>query len=319
MTTRLLAVLAVLAVAGAVQAQPWPSKPIRIVNGNAPGGSADVTARVVGDVAARGLGQSFIVENRPGAGGGIALDTVVRAAPDAYTLLISADSSLYHPLLRPGTTVNPEKQLTPVIILTTQPLVLAVHSSLGIKTAAEFVARAKAAPAPLPYATPSATGTQVVAAEAFFRAAGIKLTNIPYKGGGQAVGDLASGQVPVGVLGSAPLVPHAAAGRVVLLAVSSKNRSGVLPNVPTMAEAGYPGIDLAQWFGILGPAGMPREAVARLSAEFQKALADPEVKQRLATAALEGVGGSPEDMARRMREESVVWLRIAKEVGMRVE
>ncbi|MFN0162034.1 MAG: Bug family tripartite tricarboxylate transporter substrate binding protein, partial [Burkholderiales bacterium] len=299
MKTRLFALLAALALASAAQAQPWPSKPIRIINGNAPGGSADVTARVVGDVAARALGQPFVIESRPGAGGGIALDAVVRAAPDGYTLLISADSSLYLPLLRPGATINPEKQLTPIVIASTQPLVLAVHSSLGIKTAAELVARAKAAPAPLPYATPSATGTQVVAAEAFFRVAGIKLTNIPYKGGGQAVGDLASGQVPIGVLGSAPLVPHAAAGRIVLLAVSSKNRSAVLPNVPTMAEAGYPGIDLSQWFGILGPAGMQREAVARLSAEFLKALADPEVKQRLATAALEGVGGTPEDMARR--------------------
>ncbi|MBL8382934.1 MAG: tripartite tricarboxylate transporter substrate binding protein [Burkholderiales bacterium] len=319
MTFRTCAAAVAFTLAAAAHAQPWPSKPIRIINGNAPGGSADVSARVVGDVAARGLGQPFVIENRAGAGGGIALDAVVRAAPDGHTLLISADSSLYLPMMRPGAGFSPEKQLTPIVILTTQPLVLAVNSALGIRTAAEFVARAKAAPAPLPYATPSATGTQVVAAEAFFRIAGIRLTNIPYKGGGQAVGDLASGQVPVGMLGSAPLVPHAAAGRIVMLAVSSKNRSAVLPQVPSLAEAGYPGVDLSQWFGILGPAGLPREIVARLSAEFLKALADPDVRQRLATAALEGVGGTPEDMARRMREESAVWLRIARDVGMRVE
>ena len=135
----------------------------------------------------------------------------------------------------------------------------------------------------------------------------------------RVVGDVASGHVPVGVLGSAPLVPHAAAGRIVLLAVSSRQRSSVLPDVPTMAEAGFPGIDLSQWFGILGPAGLPVDVVARLSAEFQKALADPDVKRRLAGAALETVGGSPEGMARRLRDESGAWVRIARDVGMRIE
>ena len=310
---------ALLLAAASAAAQVWPTKPIRLINGNAPGGSADVSARVVGDVAARALGQPIIIESRPGASGGIALDAVARAAPDGYTLLISADSSLYQPLLRAAPAHTFEKNLTPIVILTAQPLVLAAHASLGVKTAAELVAYAKAAPAPLAYATPSAGGTQVVAAEAFFRVAGIKLTNIPYKGGGQAVGDLASGHVPVGVLGSAPLVPHAAAGRIVLLAVSSRQRSSVLPDVPTMAEAGFPGIDLSQWFGILGPAGLPADVVARLSAEFQKALADPDVKRRLAGAALETVGGSPEGMARRLRDESGAWVRIARDVGMRIE
>ena len=126
------------------------------------------------------------------------------------------------------------------------------------------------------------------------------------------MGDLASGQVPVGVLGSVPLLPHAASGRIVLLAVASKIRSSVLPNVPTMAEAGYAGIDLSQWFGLLGPAGMPPEVLARLSAEFQKALADPDVRRKLAGAALEAVGGTPEEFARRMRDEGVVWARIAR-------
>ncbi len=316
---RLTLFLLALCASPIAQAQAWPTKPIRIINGNAPGGSADASIRVIGDVVSRALGQQLIVENRAGASGGIAFDAVARAAPDGYTLLISADSSLYQPILKPSLPYSVEKSLTPITILTMQPLVLAAHSSLGVKTAGELVARAKASAVPLAYATPSAGGTQTVAGEAFARVAGIKMTNIPYKGGGQAVGDLASGQVPVGVLGSAPLMPHAASGRIVMLAVASKTRSSVLPNVPTMAEAGFPGIDLSQWFALLGPAGLPPEVLARLSTEFLKALADPDVKRRLAGAGLEPVGGSPEEFRQRLAQESAVWARIAKEVGLRVE
>lgn len=317
--TQVAAALTCLIAAALAQAQAWPTKPIRIINGNAPGGSADVSARVVSDAVARALGQPFIIESRPGASGGIAMDAVARAAPDGYTLLIGSDSSLYQPILKPSLPYTVEKNFAPIVILTSQPLVLAAHASLKVKTAAELVALAKSSATPLPYATPSAGGTQTVAGAAFARVAGITLTNIPYKGGGQAVGDLASGQVPLGVLGSAPLMPHAASGRIIMLAVASKTRSSVLPDVPTMAEAGYPGIDLSQWFGLLGPAGMPPAVMARLSGEFQKALADPEVRRKLAASGLEAAGGTPEEFARRMRDEGVVWARIAKEVGMRAE
>lgn len=313
------AALTCLIGAALAQAQAWPSKPIRIINGNAPGGSADVSARVVSEMVSRALGQAFVIESRPGASGGIAMDAVARAAPDGYTLLIGSDSSLYQPILKPALPYTVEKNFAPIVILTSQPLVLAVHASLKVRTAAELVALAKSRAAPLPYATPSAGGTQTVAGAAFARVAGITLTNIPYKGGGQAVGDLASGQVPVGVLGAAPLIPHAASGRIIMLAVASKARSSVLPEVPTMAEAGYPGIDLSQWFGLLGPAGMPPAVMARLSGEFQKALADPEVRRKLAASGLEAAGGTPEDFARRMRDEGMVWARIAKEVGVRAE
>ena len=255
---RLTLFLLALCVSPIAQAQAWPAKPIRIINGNAPGGSADASIRVIGDVVSRALGQQLIVENRAGASGGIAFDAVARAAPDGYTLLISADSSLYQPILKPSLPYSVEKSLTPITILTMQPLVLAAHSSLGVKTAGELVARAKASAVPLAYATPSAGGTQAVAGEAFAKVAGIKMTNIPYKGGGQAVGDLASGQVPVGVLGSAPLMPHAASGRIVMLAVASKTRSSVLPNVPTMAEAGFPGIDLPNGLPCWGRRACPR-------------------------------------------------------------
>jgi tripartite-type tricarboxylate transporter receptor subunit TctC len=314
------AMLTCLIAAALAQAQAWPNKPIRIINGNAPGGSADVTARVVSDAVSRSLGQPFIIESRAGATGGIAMDAVARAAPDGYTLLITADSSLYQPILKPSLPYTVEKNFSPIAILTSQPMVLAAHASLKVKNAAELVALAKRSTTPLPYATPSASGTQVVAGAAFARVAGITLTNIPYKGGGQAVNDLASGQVPLGVLGSAPLMPHAASGRIIMLAVASKTRSSVLPDVPTMAEAGYPGVDLSQWFGLLGPAGMPTAVIARLSNEFQKALADPEVRRKLAASGLEAAGGgTPEEFTRRMRDEGEVWARIAKEAGLRAD
>lgn len=316
---RAAAALACLIAVSATQAQVWPGKPIRVINGNAPGGSADATMRIIGDMVGRALGQQLVIENRAGASGGIAFEAVARAAPDGYTLLISADSSLYQPIIKPSLPYSVEKSLTPITILTMQPLVLAVHSSLGIKTVGELVAHAKASAAPLPYATPSSGGTQTVVGEAFARSAGIRMTNIPYKGGGQAVGDLASGQVPVAVLGSAPLLPHATSGRVIMLAVASKARSSVLPNVPSMAEAGYAGIDLSQWFALLGPAGLPQSVLARLSVEFQRALADPEVKRKLTAVGLEPVGGSPEEFARRVRDEGAVWGRIAKEAGLRAE
>lgn len=313
----LVILLAVLA-AGAAHAQ-WPFKPIRIIVGYAPGGTADVSARVVGEAAGRALGQTFIIDNRAGASGGIALEAVAKAAPDGYTLLVAPDSSLFQPLLKPSIPYRVETSLLPITNLTSQPLVIVVNPSLGATTLAGLVAIAKASATPLHYATPGIAGTQNIVAELFFRAAGIRLQNIPYKGGGQAVQDLVSGQLKVGVLGSAPVVPHGQSGRLHLLAVSTKARSASMPEVPTIAESGYAGFDMTQWFGILAPIGTPPEVVARLSSEFQKALADPGVKQRLANSGLEPVGGSPAEFARRIRDESVTWARAVTEFGIKLE
>jgi len=159
-------------------------------------------------------------------------------------------------------------------------------------------------------------GTQAVAAGIFFKMAGVKMIPVPYKGGGQAVVDLVSGQVPVAVLGSAPLMPQVSAGRIKLLAVTSKVRSKALSAVPTLAELGYPDMDIAQWFGAVAPAGTPNEVVARLSAAYNKALADPKITQRLFEAGLEAVGGTPENMGKRMAAETLIWSKAAKEAGL---
>jgi tripartite-type tricarboxylate transporter receptor subunit TctC len=315
---RLLLAFCLACVATSVAAQ-WPNKAIKVVVGYAPGGTTDVSARVVGDTLAKALGQSVIIENRPGAAGSIALEAAAKAAADGYTLLVAPDSSLFLPLIKPTVAINVERAFAPIALMTSQPMVILAHPSLGATTLAQLTAALKGAPAPTPYATSSIAGTQNIFAELFFRAAGMRVENIPYKGGGQAVQDVLGGQVKLAVLGTAPVLPHAASGKLNLLAVSTRARSPALPQVPAMSESGYPGIDMTQWFGALAPAGTPGEVVARLNAEINRALADPAVRQRLGAAGLEPLGGSAADMAGRLKAEGATWARAAKEFGIRGE
>jgi tripartite-type tricarboxylate transporter receptor subunit TctC len=218
--------------------------------------------------------------------------------------------------VNPALSYRTEKDLRPITILVSQPIIIAVHPAPGWKSVTDLIKAAKARPGEIAYAISSPTGTQALAGLIFFRMAKAKLIAIPYKGGGQAVVDLMSGQVPVAVLGAAPLVPQAKAGRVKLIAVTSKNRSKALPDVPTLAEMGYPEMDISQWFGAMAPAGTPGDIVNRLSVAYNKALADPKVVERLFNAGLEVVGGTPEEMGRRMKIETAVWSKAAKEAGM---
>ena len=308
--------LALCQVFQACYAQNWPTRPIRVLVGFAPGGTTDVSARFTSDIVSKELGQSIIVENRPGGAGSIALEALVRGPRDGYTIVIGSDSSFYQPVLTPSLSYRSEKDLLPITILTNQPIVIAVHPAPGWKSIADLLKAAKARPGQIAYALSSATGTQAVAAGIFFKMAGVKMIAVPYKGGGQAVVDLVSGQVPVAVLGSAPLMPQISSGRVKLLAVTSKARSKALPDVPTLAELGYPDMDISQWFGAVAPAGTPNEIVTRLAAAYNKALSDPKIVQRLFDAGLEAVGGSPETMGRRMAAETVIWSKAAKEAGL---
>jgi tripartite-type tricarboxylate transporter receptor subunit TctC len=206
--------------------------------------------------------------------------------------------------------------LQSVAILTNQPIVIAVHPAPGWKSINDLLKAAKAQPGQIAYALSSATGTQAVAAGIFFQGAGVKMIGVPYKGGGQAVVDLVSGHVPVAVLGSAPLVPQVKAGRVRLLAVTSGQRSKALPDVPTLAELGFKFMDISQWFGAVLPMGTPADVVNRMSLAYNKALADPKTQQRLFEAALETVGGTPDEMTKRMAVETVLWSKAAREAGL---
>lgn len=299
------------------RANAWPNGPIRFVVGYPPGGTSDVSARVVGEAVSERLGTLVVVENKPGALGRIATDAVARAKPDGQTFLVGPGESLFQQALEQKTGIKAGEPLLPVTILTTQSLVVAAHPARGWKTLADVVAAAKADPQGLSYATPSAgVGTNAIVAELIFRQAGAKVVNVPYKGGGQAVQDLLGNIVPLGLLGSAPVVPYAKSGKLTLLAVTSKDRDPVLPDVPGMAEAGYPDVDMAQWFALFAPPETPKDIVDRMSAAVRAVLADPKVVTRLATAALTPVGGSPDEFARRFETEGTAWLNAVRTLGL---
>ena len=304
-----------IACAWPAYAQNWPTRTIRMLVGFAPGGTTDVSARLVSDIVAKELGQSVVIENRPGGAGSIVIEALVRGA-DGHTFVIGSDSSFYQPVLRPSLAYRTERDLKPVTILTNQPIIIAVHPAPGWKSVADLLKAAKARPGEIAYALSSATGTQAVAAGVFFRMANVNMLSVPYKGGAQAVVDLLSGQVPVAVLGAAPVVPHAKAGKVRLIAVTSKARAKALPDVPALAELGFPDMDMSQWFGAVASSSTPEEHVTRLSAAINKALSDPKIAQRLFDVGLEVVGGSPQEMARRMKAETLIWAKAAKEAGL---
>ena len=297
--------------------QTWPEKPIHWIVPYPPGGSSDVSARFVADKISAALRQPVVVENRPGAAGTIGAQVVARSAPDGYTLLNAGDWIAALPHLNAKLGFDPIKDLAPVTQLVRQPIVLAVHSSLGIDTLAEFVAYAKKNPG-LAYGTSGAGNPQHYVGEWFAKVAGISLTHIPYKGGGQAITDFVGGQVKVAVLGSTPLIPHARAGKVKLLAQSLHQRASAISDVPTFEEAGYK-VVLEQWQGVMVPAKTPAAIIARLNAEIVKALADPGVRERYGANGLEAVGNTPEEFAKRLREDYDTFGRLTRELHINIE
>lgn len=316
---RLFVALALVHLAGATPAaiaQAWPSKPVRIVVAFAPGGSLDFVTRNVAERVSQDLSQTFVVENRAGANGNLAAEHVAKQAADGYVVLATADAlpagAHLHQL-----GFDPLKDLVPVIQLTRQPVILAVHPSLGVSNLGELVALAKSKPG-LGYATSGAGSGQHVAGEWFARLAGISLTHVPYKGGGQAIIDLVGGQVQIGSLGNTPVMPHYRSGKLRILAQTTAARAASLPEVPTYQEAGYKGMVLDQWLGLMVPAGTPADIVRRLNGAVDRALALPALRERLAPQGLEAVGGSPEQFSRLYREDYEKYGRLIKELNIRL-
>ena len=308
--------LMLMVLQGAAYAQTWPAKPVRIIVAFAPGGSLDFVTRTVSDRLSQELGQPVIVENRAGANGNVGADYVAKQAPDGYVVLSSADAlpASAHLYKLP---YDPMKDLVPVIQFTRQPLVLAVHPSLGVSSVAELIALAKAKPG-MGYATSGSGSGQHMVGEWFAKLAGIQLTHVPYKGGGQAITDLVGGQVQIGSLGSTPVMPHYKAGKLKIIAQTTATRVSSLPEVPTYQEAGLKGLVLDQWLGLLVPAGTPAEVVRRLNAATDKVLAQPAVRERFAPQALEVVGGSTEQFARVYREDYEKYGRLVKELNIKI-
>jgi tripartite-type tricarboxylate transporter receptor subunit TctC len=317
MIGRVLAALAgLIAIAPAVHAQDWPNRPVRMIVPFAAGGSTDVAARLVGDYLTRALGQQVFVENRTGANGNIGIEATAKSPPDGYTILIAPDAIASNPHVY-KVNYDALKDLTPVIQLSRQPIVLAVHPSLGVSTLSELVALVKREPG-LRYGTGSGSGSsQHMVTQWFAQLAGVDLEQVPYRGGGQAINDLVAGHIKLGTLGSTPLIPHYKAGTLHLLAQTTVTRSPSLPDVPTFQEAGIK-LTLDQWLGVFVPAGTPPAIAVRLNAEIGKALAEPAIRENLTQSAQEPIGGSAEQFARLVREDFEKYARLVKELNIKV-
>lgn len=313
----LVAFAAGLQTAQAQTTQDWPNRPVRLIVPFAAGGSTDVAARLVGDYLSRATGQQFYVENRAGANGVIGMDAAAKSDPDGYTVLVTADAVASNPHVY-KVAHDPLKDLVPVVQLSRQPVVLAVHPSLGVSTLAELVALVKKEPG-LRYATGSGQGSpQHMVVQWFAKLAGIEVEQVAYRGGGAAINDLIAGHVKLGSLGSTPLMPHYKVGALRLLAQTTAARSQSLPDVPTFDEAGIKGLVLDQWLGVFVPAGTPLAIITRLNTDIGKALAEPAIQANLMQSAQEPIGGTPEAFGVRVREDFEKYGRLVQELNIKV-
>jgi tripartite-type tricarboxylate transporter receptor subunit TctC len=305
--------------AAAVHAQAWPGKPVRLIVPFPPGGGTDTIAREVANKMST-AGYNFVIENRPGSGGNLGVDMAAKAQPDGYTFVIGQTSNLaINPSLFAKLPYDPAKDLTPVSLVASAPLVIVVGANSPLRTLDDVIKAARAQPGALNFAT-SGNGTVAhLAAESFQRAANIKMTHIPYKGAAQGVTDVISGQVHLYVSSIPTLISHVKSGKMRPIAVTSVRRADDLPQVPTIAESGFPGFDAVTWFGILGPANLPREIVAKFNADINKALADAELKKKLGDQGADVEGSSAEQFGKLIRDDMVRWGRIVRESGAKVD
>lgn len=314
----MLLTAAALAFAPQAQAQQWPNKPIHVIVPFAPGGSTDVAARLIGQHLSKAFGQQVVIENRTGANGNIGTEAAARAAPDGYTLLVAPDSVAANPHIY-KVDYDALKDFAPVIQLSVQPIVMAAHPDLGAKSVAELVALAKKQPG-IRFATGSGIGSAQHMATAWFaQIAGIELTQVPYRGGGQAINDLIAGHITLGTLGSTPLIPHYRAGKLLLLAQTTATRSKSLPDIPTFQEAGVDGLVMDQWLGVFAPAGTPPDVIKKLNAEINLALKDKALLDNFDKSALDVVGGGSEQFSKRMHDDFAKYGKIAKQLNIKAQ
>jgi tripartite-type tricarboxylate transporter receptor subunit TctC len=305
-----------LAAPSAAWAQTYPTRPVLFVVPLAAGGGLDFMARLVGGNVSQRLNQQVVVENRTGAGGTIGIEAAAKSAPDGYTVLVTNDNiaSAPHILKVNG---DYSKDLEPVILIARQPLVLATHPSLDVHSLADLVALAKQKSG-LAFASSGVGSNQHILGEWFTKTAGIKLDHVPYRGAGQAVSDLIAGHVPIGILGPTALMPHAKAGALRILAVSSRARSPSVPDVPTFEEQGFKGMVLETWYGAFVPRGTPQAVIARLNSEVDKAVRDPGARAKMMQSASEPVGGSPGVLAKQFHDDYEKYGRLVKELNIRL-
>jgi tripartite-type tricarboxylate transporter receptor subunit TctC len=302
----------------AAQAQDWPAKAVTFIVPFPPGGSNDVVARVVAESVRRRIGQTVVVDNKPGANGALGVDAVLRAPKDHHTFLVASDSVSLLPLFR-TTPWDLTKSFTPIAVLSQQPIVVVTATSTGLKSIKDLQTQARAKPNQVPFASSGQGSIQHLVGELFSQNLGIDLLHIPYKGGGQAVTDVIAGQVTVAVLGAAAVLPHIKSGKLTALAVSTRQRSPMLPDTPTLAESGAGDIDVPQWSALFAVEGTPPAVVTRLRRSVEESLAEPALKQHLLGVAMEVVTTTPEAFQQRMLQDRERWARLIKERKISLE
>ena len=308
---------------GAAMAQPdahWPSKPIKWVVPFPPGGAMDVIARTLGDKAARELGQAFVVENRPGAGGNIGADYVAKQPADGYTIMITSIGMATNKSLYAKLSYDPVKDFAPISLLAVVPNVLVVNAARNPdKSVKEVIVHAKKEPGKLTYAS-AGNGTSIhLAGEVFASMAGVNILHIPYKGSGPAITDMLGGQVDLMFDSITSARPHIQSGKLRALGVTTAKRSGALPDVPTIAEAGVPGYEVSPWFAVFAPAGTPPEVVAKLNKVLNDAMKEPDTLKKLESVGAEPIGTTPQELATHLNKELDRWGKLIKERNIRLD
>ena len=310
---------AVLGAAANAAAQTYPSRPVTVVVGFAPGGGTDTVARVMQRKLGEYLGQTIVVENRAGAGGEIAADYVSKATPDGYTILLGTIAALaVAPHLNSKLPYNPLRDFAPISMATVSGNVLVVNPSLPAKTLAEYVQVANSHPGGLPYGTSGVGSAGNLAGELFRLTAKANLVHVPYKGGGPAMSDLLGGQIPSVFASATTAVPQVKSGKLRALGTTGAKRSATLPDVPTIAEQGYPGYEATNWYAFVAPAKTPKSIVARLNREIVKTLNDPGTHEAIFKQGEEPTPSTPEELAKHIASEYATWGRVIKEAGIPV-
>jgi len=300
-------------------AQGFPAKPIRLVVPSAAGGSTDTISRILGHRLAGALGQSVVVDNRPGAGGNIGAEFVAKSAPDGYTLLVPFGGFAVNATLYRKLPFDPVKDFEPVIQLCSVTGILVVNPALPVKSVGELIALAKARPGELNFASAGSGTVTHLAGELFKSMAGINIVHVPYRGSGPALNDLLGGQVPIMFPNMPGTIQHVQTGRLRVLAVNSLKRSPLLPDVPTIAESGVPGYEASTWFGVLAPAGTPTDVVDRLNVEIGRVLSAPELTDHFGKEGAVAVGGTPEQFRVFIKAEIEKWGTVVRASGARVD
>ena len=320
-----LGVLSVLGVlvtlmAAPAAAQTYPNKPIRVIVPFPPGGGTDIIAREIAQKTAALTGWNFIIDNRPGSGGNLGVDAVAKSVPDGYTLALGQSSNLaINPTLYTKLPYDPVRDLAPVGLMASSPMVLVVAAHSPHKSLADVLAAAKARPGSLNFASPGNGTVAHLSGELLQKTAGVKFTHIPYKGAAQAVTDILGGQVDLYMSSIPTLIGQVRSGKMRALAVTSIQRVDDLPQTPTVAESGYAGFESGTWFGFVAPAGTPPEIVATLNKEFAKALGAPDLKKKLSDQGAEVLGGTPEQFAQLIRSDIARWAPIVRASGAKLD